>query len=160
MDMCRIPRKKHFLLQSLKLVETPITSTDQGENPSLKDLISKPTMNAFSEDKKGNPFVPPFLLKFEVFNINLHNCLVNLGASYNVIPLYICKKLNSFPLKSDKHVIQLDITQVKFMGELKYVMFRMATHPKFVQVTDIIVVYIQEYYGLLLSQDWFEKLNE
>jgi ribonuclease HI len=73
--------------------------------------------------------------------------------------LSICKKLNAVPLKSDKHVIQLDRTQVKVMGELRDVMIRIATHPKFVQVIDIIVVDIPEAYGLLLSRDWSEKLN-
>jgi hypothetical protein len=126
----------------LKLVETPITITDQGENPPLMDIGNKPIVKACSEDKKGNPFIPPFLLTFEVFNVNLHNFLVDSGASSNVIPLSICNKLNTIPLKSDKHVIQLDKTQVKVMGELKDVMIRMVTHPKFVQVIDIIVVYI------------------
>ena len=45
------------------------------------------------------------------------------------------------------------------MGELKDVMIRIATHPKFVQVIDIIAVDIPEDYGLLLIQDWSEKLN-
>jgi hypothetical protein len=98
------------MLQALKSVENPTTSTDQGENPSLSDLRNKPTVNACSEDKKGKPFVPPFLLTFEVFNRNLHNCLVDSGESSNVMPLSICKKLNVVPLKSDKHVIQLDKT--------------------------------------------------
>jgi hypothetical protein len=117
-----------------------MTSTDQGGNLTPTDLQNKPIVNAYSEDKKGRPFVPPFLLKFEVFNRNLHNCLVDLGASSNVMPLSICKKLNAIPLKSDKHVIHLEKTQVKVMGELKDVMIRIATHPKFVQVIDIIVV--------------------
>jgi hypothetical protein len=67
------------------------------------------------------------------------------------MPLSICKKINVVPLKRDKHVIQLDKTQVKVMGELKDVMIRIVTHPKFVQVIDIIVVDIPEAYGLLLS---------
>jgi hypothetical protein len=75
------------------------------------------------------------------------------------MPLSICKKLKTTPLKSDKHVIQLDITQVKVMGELKDVMIRMATHPKFVKVIDIIVVDIPEAYGFLLSRDWSKKLK-
>jgi hypothetical protein len=45
------------------------------------------------------------------------------------------------------------------MGELKDVMIRIETHPKFVQVIDIIVVDISEAYGLLSSRDWSEKLN-
>jgi hypothetical protein len=48
---------------------------------------------------------------------------------------------------------------VEVMGELKDVMIRIMTHLKFVQVIDIIVVDIPEAYGLLLSQDWSEKLN-
>ena len=97
-------------------------------------------MNAYSLDKIGRPFVPPFLLTFEVFNINIHNCLVDFGASSNVMPLTICKKLNETSVRSDKHIIQLDRTQVKVIGELKYFMIRIATHPKFVQVIGIIVV--------------------
>ena len=75
------------------------------------------------------------------------------------MPLSIFKKLNVVPLKSDKHVIQLDRTKVKVMGELKYVMIKIETHPKFVQVIDIIVVDKLEAYALLLSLYWFEKLN-
>ena len=103
--------------------------------------------------------MPPFLLTFEVFNRNLHNCLVGYWVSSNVMPLAVCNKLGVVPLKSDKHVIQLDRTQVKVMGELKDVMIKIATHPNFVQVIDIIVVDIPEAYGLLLSRDWSKNLN-
>ena len=127
-------------MQALKSIDTPITRTDQSEVPSSTNLTNKPSVNSFSLDKRGNPFVPPFLLKFEVFNINLHNFLVDSGASSNVMPLLICKKLNATPLKSYKHVIKLDRIQVNVIGELKYFMIRMPTHPKFVQVIDIIVV--------------------
>jgi hypothetical protein len=116
-------------------------------------------VNTCSEDKKGKPFVPSFLLTFEVFKRNLQNCLVDSGASSNIMPLAISKKLNAIPLKSDKHVIQLDITHITVMGELKDVMIRITKLPKFVQVIDIIVVDIPEAYGLLLSRDWSEKLN-
>jgi hypothetical protein len=151
MDMCRIPQQKDFLLQAFKLVENPMRSTEKGGNITLADLRNKPTVNTCSEDRKGKPFVPLFLLTFEVFTRNLHNCLVESGASSNVMLLSTCKKLNAVPLKSDKHVIQVDKNQVKVMGELKDVMIRIATHPKFVQVIDIIVVDITEAYGLLLS---------
>jgi hypothetical protein len=75
------------------------------------------------------------------------------------MPLSICRKLNSIPLQSKKHVIQLDMTLVKVMGELRDVMIIIETLPKFVQVIDIIMVDIPEAYGLLLSRDWSEKLN-
>jgi hypothetical protein len=159
MDMCRIPQQKDFLLQALSSVGNPTMTSDLERNMSSTDPVSKPTVNTCSGDRRENPFVPPFLLTFEVFNRNLHNFLVDSGVSSNVMPLAICNKLGVVPLKSDKHVIQLDRTQVKVMGELKDVMIRIMTHPNFVQVIDIIVVDIPEAYGLLLSRDWSENIN-
>jgi hypothetical protein len=159
MDICRIPQEKYLLLQALSSVENPTTSDGQEKNLAPTDLARKPMVNTYSEGRKERPFVPPFLLTFEVFNRNLHNCLVDSGASSNVMPLAICNKLGVVPLKSDKHVIQLDRTQVKVMGELKEVMIRIATHPNFVQVIHIIAVDISEACGLLLSRDWSRKLN-
>ena len=37
---------------------------------------------------------PPFLLTFEIFNHNVHNCLVDSGALVNVMPISVCKKIN------------------------------------------------------------------
>jgi hypothetical protein len=159
MDICRIPQQKDFMLQALSLVEDPTIGNDQKKDLSSTDLVRKPTINTYSKGRKEKPFVPPFLLTFEVFNKNLHNCLVYSGASSNVMPLAVCKKLGVFPLRSDNHVIQLDRTQVKVMRELKYVIIRIATHPNFVQIIDIIVVDIPEAYGILLSRDWSKKMN-
>jgi hypothetical protein len=89
MNMCRIPQQKDFLLQALKSVENPTKSIDQGENPTPSDIRNKPTVNAFYKDNKGKTFVPSFLFTFEIFNRNLHNCLVDSGASYNVMSLSI-----------------------------------------------------------------------
>jgi hypothetical protein len=146
-------------LQDLRSVEDPTIGNSENKDLSSTYLASNLTINTYSEGRKEKPFVPPFLLTFEVFNRNLHNYLVDSGASSNVMPLVVCNKLGAFPLKSDKHVIQVDITQVKFMGELKDVMIRIATHPNFVQIIDIIVVEIPKACGLLLIHDWSEKLN-
>ena len=37
---------------------------------------------------------PPFLLTFEIFNHNVHNYLVDSGASVNVMLLLVCKMIN------------------------------------------------------------------
>jgi hypothetical protein len=52
--------------------------------------------------------MPPFLLTFEIFDRNMHICLVDFGASSNVMPYYVCKKLNVEPNKSATHIVQLD----------------------------------------------------
>ena len=110
MDMCMIPQQKDFLLQALKLTKTSMTNINQGDTLSPTNLTNKSSVNACSLEKRGRHFVPPLMLMFEVFNINLHNCIVDSGTSSNVMSLSICKKLNATLVKSDKHVIQLDRT--------------------------------------------------
>jgi hypothetical protein len=65
MDMCRIPQQKDFLLQALKSIENPMTSTGQGGNLTPTNLRNKPNVNTCSEDKKGKPFISPFLLRLK-----------------------------------------------------------------------------------------------
>ena len=56
-----------------------------------------------NNQKPGSKGIPPFLLTFEIFNRNVHNCMIDSGASSNVTPLYVYKKLNAtwepFPIQ-------------------------------------------------------------
>ena len=63
--------------------------------------------------RKSKSQTPPFLLSFEIFNQNVHNCLIDFGASSNVIPYSVCKKLNAKPHMRKTKIIQLDGSQVK-----------------------------------------------
>ena len=38
---------------------------------------------------------PPFLLTFEIFNMNVHNFLVDYDTSSNVMPYVVAKKINA-----------------------------------------------------------------
>ena len=58
--------------------------------------------------RKSRPQTSPFLLTFEIFNRNVHNCLVDSGASSNVMPYSVCKKLNAEPQIRKTNIIQLD----------------------------------------------------
>ena len=109
--------------------------------------------------RKSRSQTPPFLLTFEIFNRNVHNCLVDSGASSNVMPYSVCKKLNAQPKMCRTKIIQLDRSHVKVLGELKDVMIRLSSNSKVHQVIDVIVVDIPEAYGLILSRDWSAKLN-
>ena len=99
------------------------------------------------------------MLSFEIFNHNVHNCLVDSGASSNVIPLSICKRINRQPIPSPSRIIQIDRYVVKVIGEMKDVFIRLSADPKVCQFIDIMVVDIPEAYGLILSRDWSMKLN-
>jgi hypothetical protein len=109
--------------------------------------------------RKSISQTPTFLLTFEIFNRNVHDYLVDSGASLNVIPFSVCKKLNAQPEMCRTKIIQLDRSHVKVMGELKDVMIQLSSNSKVHQVIDVIVVDIPEAYGVILSTYWSAKLN-
>jgi len=126
-------------------------------NPSYGKITSgkkrKSNINLVSTNKKSMLYIPSFLLTFKIFNMNLHNCLVDSSASSNVVPFYMCKKLNATPTKCDTHITQLDRTEVKLISEMKDDMIPITSNLKFHQFFDIIVIDIPESYGMLLNQD-------
>jgi hypothetical protein len=89
----------------------------------------------------------------------VHNCLVDLGASSNIMPYSFCLQINAKPHKSYIQIVQLDRTRVKVLGELKDVLIRLSSNSKVFQIIDIIVSDIPDAYGLLLSRYWYEKLH-
>jgi hypothetical protein len=56
----------------------------------LENVSKKPQTSTITARRN----VPPFLLTFEIFNRNVHNCMVDSGVSSNVMPWYVCRKIN------------------------------------------------------------------
>jgi hypothetical protein len=129
-----------------------VNNVNNVDKVALEIASKKPQATTLSTRKN----VPPFLLTFEIFNRNVHNCMVDSGASSNVMPWSVCQKINAEVEPSTLKIIQLDRTNVKVIGELKNVLIRLLSNPKVHQVIDIIVVDIPEVYGLFLSMDWSE----
>ena len=57
-----------------------------------KNLESYAKLNNQNLGSKG---IPPFFLTFDIFNRNVHNCMIDSGTSSNVMSLPVCKKLNA-----------------------------------------------------------------
>jgi hypothetical protein len=70
-------------------------------NPSNNQAAT----NASLTRQKSISVTPPFLINFEIFNRNVHNCMVDLGASSNVMPLKVCENINVKPEPYDIHTI-------------------------------------------------------
>ena len=85
--------------------------------------------------------------------------MIDSGASKNVMPYSVCKKLNVVPVPCDTSIVQLDRSNVKVIGKLNEVLIRLASNPQVHFIIDIIVADIPEAYGLFLSRDWSKKLK-
>ena len=86
-EMCNVPQQKEKLLKALEVPEEELPTDNQPE-----EEIGEASVGGKSKYK-----TPTFLLTFEIFNYNMHNCLVDSGASVNVMPLSVCKKINGQP---------------------------------------------------------------
>lgn len=75
---------------------------------SLESILKSLTMDANS-----------FLLIFGISNFNVHNFLVDSGASVNVMPLSVTKKISAKWDKIDAQIIKLDKTLFHAVGELR-----------------------------------------
>jgi len=116
-------------------------------------------MNTSLTGHRSRSTTPPFLISFEIFNRNVHNCMIESGISSNFMPLKVCENINVKPEASNIQIIQLDRTRVKVIWELKKVLIRMSYNPKIHQIIDISVVDIPNNYGILLTRDWSSMLN-
>ena len=90
-EMCNMPQQKEKLLKALEAPEEKLPANTQPEEEEIGEA---------SVGGKSKYKTPPFLLTFEIFNHNVHNCLIDLGASVNVMPLSVCKRINGQPKPS------------------------------------------------------------
>ena len=85
--------------------------------------------------------------------------MVDSGASSNVMPLSVCKKLNATWENCPIQIVQLDRSKVKVVGRLRNFLLILFADPQIHQTIDIVIADIPETYGMWLSQDWLEKLK-
>lgn len=76
---------------------TNTSNVEDKEKTTMEEKKPNPRANGMLIGRKSRSQTLPFLLTFEIFNRNVHNCLVDFGASSNVMPYSSCKKLNAEP---------------------------------------------------------------
>jgi len=100
-ELSKLKHQQKLLLKELKAVPTtllPVTviseaAQEMGRPPSISSNKINPT-DITLIGRRSKSHTSPFLLTFEVFNKNLHNYLVDFGASSNIFPRTIYVKLN------------------------------------------------------------------
>ena len=110
------------------------TSKSSSKSKSPSNLISTfnkmPTSLNNTTIGKISKSMTPFFLTFEIFNMNVNNCLVDSRGSSNVIPYAIFHKINMEPLKTKAHIVQFSHSRVNVIGELRDVPITLASNSK------------------------------
>ena len=111
-ELSKLKHQQKIMTKELHVVPitslpTAVASHNMGRPPT--NTINKIDPNDIALiGGRSRSHTPPFLLTYEIFNKNVHNCLVDSGASTNILPRSICAKLNVQPQKSAVCIVQLD----------------------------------------------------
>ena len=104
-ELLKLPVIRDKMMQGVPPSKNAKTSSNQNSAANTKDNSTNSSVNASSIGKKSNSSTPPFLLTFEICNHKVHNCMIDSGASKNVMPYSVCKKLNAVPMPCDTGIV-------------------------------------------------------
>jgi hypothetical protein len=100
--------------------------------------------------------IPPFYISIENHDVALHNCLVNTGATNNIMPLVVMEALGMSCTKYyeiGESTYAIDSRQVPSYGKIKYFYAWITKAPHIITIFNIVVVYLPPTYGFVLGRD-------
>jgi hypothetical protein len=134
--------------------EPPCHSIDsinlQDENPAF---ILGP-MIEYKDDSS-----PPFYTSLNIHDKVLHNCLMDLGASHNLMSKTIMEELGLEVRKAFNDLYSFDSRRVQCLRVIKYLVVTLFSLPVKIVVMDIVVADVPPKFGMLLSRSWIKRLG-
>jgi ribonuclease HI len=134
--------------------EPPEPSTDsinlQDENPAV-------VLGPMVEDRDDSS--PPFYTSLNIHDKVLHNCLMDSGASHNLMPKIVLEELGLEVTKTYHDLYSFDLRRVKCLGVIKDLVVSMFQLPMKSVVMDIVVADVPPKFSMLLSRSWIKNLG-
>jgi hypothetical protein len=144
--------KKHFseILKS----EASCLPTDsinlQDEKPAI-------VLGPMVEDKDDSS--PPFYTSLNIHDKVLHNCLMDLGASHNLMPKTVMEELGLEVTQAYHDLFSFDSKIFQCLGVIKDLVVTLFQLPMKSVVMDIVVADVPPKFGMLLSISWIKRLG-
>ena len=87
----------------------------------------------------------------------IHNCLLDSGASHNLMPKAVMEALGLSIKKPHHDLYAFDSRAVKCLGVIKDMVVDVTQLPMKSVIMDVVVVDIAPKFGMLLSRSWAKK---
>ena len=94
------------------------------------------------EGKYQEGVVPPFYVSLNIHDKILHNAMLDLGASHNLMPKVVMESLGLEITKPYKDLYSFDSSRVKCLGLIKYLCVKLSQIPAKSLVMGIVVANI------------------
>jgi hypothetical protein len=105
-------------------------------------------------------YVAPFCVTLNIHDNMLHNCILDSGESYNIMPKIVMEKLG-LEITNPYHDLYLFYTRkVKCYGLIKDMVVTLRHLPIKSIMMDMVVVDVPKNYGMLLSRTWARKFGD
>jgi hypothetical protein len=102
---------------------------------------------------------PPFYTSLNIHDKVLHNCLLDLGASHNLIPKTVMEEPRLEITKFYHDLYSFDSRRVQCLGVIKDPFVTLFQLPMKSVVMDIEVVDVPPKFGMILSRSWIKGLG-
>jgi hypothetical protein len=102
---------------------------------------------------------PPFYTSLNIHDKVLHNCLMDSGASHNLMPKTVMEELGLEVTRTYHDLYSFDSRRVQCLGVIKDLVVSLFQLPMKSMVMDIVVANVPPKFGMLLSRSWIKRLE-
>ena len=102
---------------------------------------------------------PSFYVSSTIHDKILHNCLLNTGASHNLMPKAVMEELSLDSTRPYHYLFSFDSRKVKCLGLIKDLGITLTQLPMKSMMMDIMVADVPPKFGMLLSRGWIKRLG-
>jgi hypothetical protein len=127
------------------------------DSVNLQDEKPAVILGPMVEDRDDSS--PPFYTSLNIHDKVLHNCLMDSGASHNLMPKIVMEELGLEVTKTYHDLYSFDSRRVQCLGVIKDLVVSLFQLPMKSMVMDIVVANVPPKFGMLLSISWIKKLG-
>jgi hypothetical protein len=124
---------------------------------SLQDERPAVVLGPMVEDRDDSS--PPFYTSLNIHDKVLHNCLMDSGASHNLMPKAVMEELGLEVTRAYHDLYSFDSRRVPCLGVIKDLAVSLFQLPMKSMVMDIVVADVPPKFGMLLSRSWIKRLG-
>jgi hypothetical protein len=143
---------RNQIIKMLKKEETSDTFNIQDDHPKI---LFGPCV----EESDDSNEVPPFYVSLKIHDMTLHNAMLDLGASHNLMPKVVMDQLGLDITRNYKDLFSFDSRKVKCLGLIKDLVVSLSQILAKNMVMYVVVVDIPPKFGMLLSRSWDTNLK-
>jgi hypothetical protein len=108
-EISKLKSQNNSLLRALgvsdKTIPSSTTMKNKEKNLTVQTLSSDVDIGSILIGDRSRSHTPSLLLTFEIFNKNVHNCLVDSDVSLNIMPYSVFLQINAQPQKSTIQIV-------------------------------------------------------